>query len=307
MSLKSLVTIVVPLYNAETTVSETVLSLLQQTYTNLEIIVVDDGSKDKSAELIAKIVAQYPERVRSLRQENAGQAAALNNGWSQAQGAYLGYLSADDILYPSAIAELVAYFEMHPSTLVVYPDYDLIDANSKVIRLVKSPEFSATDLVEQSICQPGPGALFRKEAFVQTQGWRRELRLTPDFDFWLRVSRYGEIVRLDKNLAGFRVHESSQSFAIPSVAKSEEPPGVIQSYFDGGAGTFNFFRAMGWAHALSARLHLRAGRWSAAFSHLIRGLLREPVMIFSLRFWHLLASGAFGRLRYRLQSSTRKS
>jgi glycosyltransferase involved in cell wall biosynthesis len=303
-----LVTIVVPSYNADATVLETVESLLKQTYINLEIIVIDDGSKDQTGTVLKNIVSKNASRLRYVKQDNAGQAAALNNGWSQANGSYLGYLSADDVLYPDAIDQLVGFLESHPSTWVVYPDYDLIDADSKVIRKVTAPDFKAVDLVEKSICQPGPGALFRKEAFVRTSGWDQKLRLTPDFDFWLRVSRHGEMARLAKNLAGFRVHEGSQSFAPPSEIKSEEPHNVIKSYFAAGvSNTYNEKRAMGWAHILSARLHLRAGRWLNAFSHLAKSIGFQPSVLVQLRFWHLLASGVFGRLRYQIQSSTRKS
>lgn len=309
---RPLVTIVVPLYNAADTVSETIESLAKQTYSELEVIVIDDGSTDRGGEVAQRAIASGGVRMEYIRQANAGQAVALNNGWTKARGQFLGYLSADDILYPHAIENLVEFLLANQSVWAVYPDYDLIDANSKVIRNVHAPEFDAGDLIERSVCQPGPGALFRKEAFSRTGGWNSELRLTPDFDFWLRLSRHGDLARLPKTLAGFRVHESSQSFAPPSEAKSEEATKVIRTFFDnlGGessGGRWNRDRAMAWAHVLSARLHLRAGRWRRFLSHLLSAMRSEAAIVVSLRFWHLLASGALGRLRYRLQSTTRKS
>lgn len=302
------VTIVVPAYNSAETIAETISCLGMQTYKNMEVIVVNDGSSDATSEIANKSIAPFAKRMRLLSQVNQGQAAALNNGWAQASGDFIGYLSADDIVYPEAIARLVEYLLSHPQIVGVYPDYDLIDANSKPIRRIFSPNFSSHDLVEKSICQPGPGALFRKSAYEKTGGWNKELKLTPDFDFWVRLTKHGDLERLPESLAGFRVHEGSQSFAVPSETKSEEPPKVISGFFQGGTDSkYNQNRAMSWAHVLSMRLHLRGGRWLRALSHLASALARDCTVIFYLRFWHLFMSGTMGRLRYRLSSATSKS
>src|SRR5450755_1373795 len=87
-------------------------------------------------------------RMRYMRQANAGQAAALNSGWAQSSGEYLGYLGADDVLYPEAVARLVEYLERNPVPLAVYPDYDLIDAKSKIIRRIYAPDYDARQMVE---------------------------------------------------------------------------------------------------------------------------------------------------------------
>ena len=301
-----MISIVVPLYNAAETISETLHSLALQSFSEFEVIVVDDGSIDRGGQLAADFVALHASRMRYIHQANAGQAAALNRGWQEASGQYLGYLSADDVLYPEALKILNAFLDENKEIAVVYPDYDLIDANSKVIRLVHVPEYRVEDLVEHLICQPGPGAVFRRSAFEKAGGWRTDLRLIPDFEFWLRMSRFGKMARLPQNLAGFRVHESSQSFAIPSEAKSEEPVKVMTSFFDGETESSELQKelAFAWAHMLSARLHLRAGRWHWALSHLATATLSEPTILLQKRFWHLLANGAFGRLRYQLFNST---
>ena len=301
------VTIVVPAYNAAETLAETLASLVTQTYANLEVVVVDDGSRDSTAALARQICEEHPRLLRYVHQANGGQAAAVNNGWKQATGVYLGYLSADDVLYPTALAELVGFLEKNSAIDIVYPDYDLIDATSRVIRRVNAPDFDAHQLVEHSVCQPGPGALFRKSVFESTGGWSTSLRLTPDFDFWVRACRSSELARLPLALAGFRVHEESQTFAAPSEDKSEELPKVIGSFLASDVQKrFRHQRAMAWAHVLSARLHLRGGRRARALTHLRSALASERAVLLHLRFWHLLLSGAFGQLRYRLRYITRK-
>lgn len=320
VSIVSVVSVVVPAFNAAETLQETLQSLAAQSYPALEVLVIDDGSTDATAEVARRALDSIellrPNQFYYLYQSNMGQAAALNSGWAKASGEILGYLSADDILYPEAVARLVAELAARPKIAVVYPDYDLIDVNSHKIRRVYAPDFSAQDLIERSICQPGPGALFRSDHYRRTTGWNREYRLVPDFEFWLRLSRFGDFLRIKESLAGFRVHEGSQSFAVPSESKSEEPVRAITAFISSDAngvalepvksGEFHRGRAIAWAHVLSARLHLRAGRLHAFLRHILQAVTGHPLVLIHRRFWHLLGSGLLGRLRYQLNSSTQK-
>jgi GT2 family glycosyltransferase len=301
-----LVTIVVPAYQAAQTVGETLASLSAQTYRNMEVIVVDDGSLDGTAQVVQQAVTRSVGNVHLLRQENAGQAAALNAGWKQASGVYLGYLGADDVLYPHAIAKVVQFLEVHVEFIGAYPDYDLIDANSKVIRRVRAPDYDPHDLVELVVCQPGPGALFRRRAFEQTGGWDPSLQQMPDFDFWLRLTKYGMLARFAEPLAGFRVHEQSLTFGAPTVSRSEEAPKLMAAFLtDAPKHRWNSARAMAWSHVIAARLHLRAGRLGLALRHLKTALQYDTTIVVHPRLWRLLAGGAFGQLRYRLSARTR--
>jgi GT2 family glycosyltransferase len=299
------VTIVIPAYQAAGTIGEALASLTAQTYSNLEIIVVDDGSTDATAKIVRQIATKSHGRIRTFWQENAGQAAALNAGWAQASGVYLGYLGADDVLYASAVETLVHFLEAHGEFFGAYPDYNLVDAHSKVIRRVYAPDYDSRDLIERSICQPGPGALFRRAAFECTGGWNPSLRQMPDFDFWLRLSRYGALARLAEPLAGFRVHEQSLTFAAPTVSRSEEAPNLMAAFLaDAPKDRWNSARAMAWSHIIAARLHLRAGRLRAACRHLNEAFHYEVGIVAQPRFWRLLVGGALGQLRYRLLQAT---
>ena len=300
------VTIVIPAYQAAGTIGEALASLTAQTYVNLEILVIDDGSFDSTAEIARQAAAQSNGRIDVFRQENAGQAAALNVGWHRASGTYLGYLGADDVLYADAVAKLVQFLEAHSEYVGVYPDYDLIDLRSKVIRRIHAPDYDARDLVENFICQPGPGALFRREAFEGIGGWNPELRQMPDFDFWLRLSRYGALAHLAEPLAGFRVHEQSQTFAAPPVSNSEEPPKLMQAFLAGAAANgWNAARAMAWSHVMAAQLHLRAGRVRQMLQHLRKAVRFDAAIIAQPRLWRLLAAAILGQPRYRLLGATR--
>jgi glycosyltransferase involved in cell wall biosynthesis len=301
----SSVSIVVPAYNAAETIGEALESLAAQTYGNLEVVVVDDGSTDLTGDVSRSSMAKFKVPIKLIRQENAGQAAALNTGWTQSSGDYLGYLAADDVLYPDGLAKLAQFLDEHPEIAGAYPDYDLIDANSKVIRRICAPEFDAHDLVERSICQPGPGVLFRRGLFERTGGWNREYRQMPDFEFWLRFVQHGNMARLPEFLAGYRVHEGSQTFAPPSAIKCEEPPKLMAAFLaDAKGAEWNVPRAMAWSHVLAARLHLRAGRFRLALHHLMKASRLHPFIILAPRLWRLLMGGAVGRIRYHLTAST---
>ncbi|MCB0384674.1 MAG: glycosyltransferase [Bdellovibrionales bacterium] len=296
------VRIVIPDYNAETFVRETVESLLAQSYSKVEIIAVNDGSHDKSS----AILKSYEDQILTIHQDNMGQAQALNKGWASSSGDFIGYLSADDTLKPHAVETLVEILENHPDHVGVYPDYELIDETGKAIKTVTAPEFSQRDLVVKGICQPGPGALFRRSAYERTGGWNPKLRQLPDYDFWLRLSRFGDLLRVPQVLAGFRVHEGSQSFAPSSFEKAEEPWRVMTDYFSNTAGLQPRLReqeslAMAHAHLLSARLHWRSGRKLDGHRHLFASVQYSPAAFFSPLGFKRFLSGWLGRIRYKYQ------
>ncbi|MCB0363923.1 MAG: glycosyltransferase [Bdellovibrionaceae bacterium] len=296
------VSIVIPVYNAEDYLVETLESLLAQTYTKVEILAVNDGSSDGSSEILQR----YSEQVRVFSQANAGQAVALNKGWSMASGELFGYLSADDILKPGAIETLVHSLLNESDIIGVYPDYELINEKGQAIKEVHAPEFSLEDLVIKGICQPGPGAIFKRDAYERTGGWNPALRQLPDYDFWLRLTRFGELKRVPQTLAGFRVHEGSQSFAPSTPAKAEEPWQVMTQYFHQTSGLRESLKpkedlALAHAHLLSARLHWRSGRKLDGNRHLYASIQHSPAAFFSPLGFKRFLSGWLGRYRYQIQ------
>ena len=122
-----LVSVIVPAYNAAATIGETLRSALAQTYPQLEVLVVDDGSTDATADIVRSFVARDP-RVRLLQQANAGVAAARNLAIAQSRGAYVAPLDADDLWHPQKIAlQLEALRRGGPRVGVVYCWWRVID------------------------------------------------------------------------------------------------------------------------------------------------------------------------------------
>lgn len=286
------VTLITPAYNQANFLAETIDSVLSQDYLNLEYLVLDDGSTDDTP----AVLARYGDRLQHRHQENQGQAATLNRGWAMASGDFLGYLSSDDRLTPGAISALVLALQSNPDAVVAYGDFDLIDVRGKCFRTCLAEEFDGERLRVELVCQPGPGALFRRSAFDAVGGWSDTLRQTPDFEFWLRVAKLGRFVRVPQRLAEYRVHEGSASFAPVKPERSDEIVHVMQQYWNG-VDDQRSRRSIAKAHLVSAKSHGQSGRlcqaarhWTAAMKlapkaalaptplrALLSGLLRRPI------------------------------
>ena len=255
------VTLVTPTYNQAQYLAETLDCVLAQDLAALEYIVIDDGSTDTTP----AVLARYADRVRSIRQVNAGQARTLNHGWEMATGDYLAYLSSDDLLHPTALRRMVEVLDANPDVVCVFPDADLIDDHSVVVKRSVCREFDLAELVVRQECYIGPGALFRRSAFEQVGGWRPELRLAPTREFWMRLARIGRFQFIRESLALYRLHPASISYKVISEEQSSEYLAVLDGYFERpgvpAAIAARKQEAYGHAQLVIARNAFRAGRW----------------------------------------------
>lgn len=254
-----LVSVVTPTYNQAKYLAETIESVLSQTYPNIEYIVLDDGSTDNTQDVLKK----FGGRIRHERHANIGQAQTLNKGWNLCKGKYIGYLSSDDLLYPSAVSELVALLEKEQSIVCAFPDSNLIDDSSRVVKRNVCRPFDLSDTVVRQECYIGPGAIFRKTALDLLGGWRTDLKLAPDREFWIRISSLGRIEMCDSVLAGYRMHPDSISYKDVSEDVSREYLRVLDDYFSGGEVCKNIAdrknEAYGYAYLILARNSFRGG------------------------------------------------
>lgn len=127
--MEELVSIITPCYNGSKYISETIDSVLNQTYSNWEMIVIDDGSRDNSSEIVNNYLKK-DKRIRLLQQENKGCAAARNNGIRNAKGRYIALLDADDVWYPNFLDEQLKFMK-EKNAVCVFSEYERIDGDSK--------------------------------------------------------------------------------------------------------------------------------------------------------------------------------
>lgn len=262
MSEHPLVSIVTPTYNQAAYLPATIHSILAQDYKNIEYFVINDGSTDGTAD----VMQRYTDHIRCETQVNIGQALTLNKGWSQASGKYLGYLSSDDVLYPSAISKLVSILEADDSIVCVFPDADLIDEESRVVKKNVCRSFDLAELVVRQECYIGPGAIFRRSAFNSVGGWKPTLKLAPDREFWMRLAGRGTFYFCDEVLAGYRIHPHSISYKDVSEVTAREYIQVLDHYFSQDAVPqeirFRKSEAYGYATLVLARNAFRSGSFA---------------------------------------------
>ncbi|MGM9516490.1 glycosyltransferase family 2 protein [Roseateles sp. DB2] len=298
-----LVSIVTPAFNQGEFLEATMLSVLTQDYPALEYIVINDGSTDQSLAVAQSVAARFPGRVRVIDQPNAGQAATLNRGWQESRGDILAYLSSDDCLVPDAVSRMVQALEAQPQAAVAYCDFWLIDAEGRRLRESYTEAFDHDRLRASLVCQPGPGAFFRRRVFERQGGWRPELRQVPDFEFWLRASREGGFVRVPQLLAEYRIHEGSASFRAMPPERAEEIVKVVQAYWSDQPGTALARRALARAHAIAAKNHGQSGRPGEALRAFFRALRLQPSMAGELGIWRQLLVGMLRRRWYQWRAA----
>jgi hypothetical protein len=294
------VSIVIPTYNHDAYLCEAIDSVLAQDYPHVELIVVDDGSTDGTR----RVLESYGSRFLWWSRDNRGQSATLNEAWMRATGDVLGYLSSDDRLAPSAVREAVETLRADPSVVVTYCDYELIDAQSRHIRIVRTRDFQYAQMIRDVECVVGPGAFFQRSVFVQTGGWSTDFRQSPDLDYWLRAALLGPLRRIPHTLAGMRVHEQSQSFVRIDTRRSEEAVTIVRRLFDRGDFPPALARyrrpALAIAGVRAARHHIRAGRYGAGIRWLGRAARTAPMVVMSRRAARLMLNAVVNRAAYRL-------
>jgi glycosyltransferase involved in cell wall biosynthesis len=258
--------LVTPAYNQGQYLAETIDSMLAQDQPGIDYLVLDDGSSDSTPQVLQR----YAGRVQWESQANMGQVRTLNKGWGRAGGKYLSYLSSDDILYPGAVRKLVAVLEADPGIACVFPDNDLIDEHSRVIKSNVCRPFDLAQLVVDQECYISVGAIFRRSAFEAVGGWKPELRLAPDREFWMRLASQGRIHFHRELLAGYRMHPRSISYKDVSEETSREYIRVLDDYFAGPGVPAEIAarrqEAYGKATLLMARNRFRAGDFRRGFA-----------------------------------------
>lgn len=222
-----LVTIITPTYNTGSYLEETITSVLQQTYSNIEYFVIDDGSTDNTSD----ILGHYQGRLFAIAQENRGEPRSVNRGFSLATGDYVIVVNADDPVKPSLVAESVAFMEQHPDVLVGYPGWDMIDSRGKVLLTQPMYDYDYDIMLRWHYCVAGPGAIMRRAVLALEQGRDESFRYTGDYEFWLRVGLHGNFALIPANLATWRYHKESTTVAVRSRGIAEEHVRLIQKLY----------------------------------------------------------------------------
>jgi glycosyltransferase involved in cell wall biosynthesis len=235
MEKQPLVSIIIPVYNGSNYIKEAIDSAINQTYSNIEIIVVNDGSNDNGA--TAKIVKKYGNKVKYFEKANGGVSTALNFAISKMTGEYFSWLSHDDRYYKNKIQSQIDYLKNYNDKTILYSDYDLMDENSNIFavskknheELIQKPEYS---LLRGSI--DGITLLIPKTAFDECGLFNEKLRCTQDYEMWRRMMSKYKFIHQPEVLATTRLHKNQTTNTSPVMLSegNELWISLIESFSD---------------------------------------------------------------------------
>lgn len=212
------ITIVIPVYNGERYIKEAINSALNQTYKNIEILVINDGSTDNTE----KIIKKFKDKINYFKKENGGVSSALNLALDKMTGDYFTWLSHDDKFYPNKIKDMLDYIGKKGLSLsnIYYCDYDLIDKSGKFIKTVNINTEYANSKPEYSLLRGyinGIAMLIPKKAFNVCGLFNEQLRCTQDYEMWNRMIKKFNFVHIPLSLTSTRIHASQDTNTNPLV------------------------------------------------------------------------------------------
>ena len=215
-----LVSIVTPSYNQGGFIEETILSVKNQDYPNIEHIVVDGGSTDNTLEILRKYENEY--NLRWISEPDEGQSDAVNKGFRMANGEIIGWLNSDDVYFDKqAISYVVAEFEKNPEVDVIYGDSVVIDKNNFIKRVFKAPNWNYNLLLSGCSYIPQPATFFHKTVINENK-LDKNLGFSMDIEFWLRLGEKHNFLHVERILAGDRLYKGTKRLSNNTKAYRSE-------------------------------------------------------------------------------------
>jgi glycosyltransferase involved in cell wall biosynthesis len=245
--------IITPVYNGERFIAETIESVLNA---NIEIsyeyIILDDGSSDSTP----SILNDFKDRVQIFSHKNVGESSTVNLGLQKARGEFILVLNADDpFLTSELVKNALETLQKDQAVVAIYPDWKVIDENGKTIRNKILPEYSDETFIGRCKCLPGPGTIFRRDTALKIGGRSKNWKFVGDYDFWLRLSREGKILRQPGILAQWRQNADSTSISQRGIDMANERIAVTQTFIQKYSLPIKLQRmALGNCYYLAARL-----------------------------------------------------
>lgn len=207
------VSVILPVYNAERYLADAVESILGQTFTDFEFLIVNDGSTDGSPAILDRY-AKQDSRIRLWHRPNAGHVASLNLMLGEARGQLIARMDADDVAMPERFTLQVGAFAEDTSLVLAGGQIELIDAESRRIGVLSQSltheEIDGFHLRgHTSVCHPA--AMFRRDPVLRLCGYGEAFMCAEDLDLWLRVGEIGRLKNLPQVVLQYRIHDKSVS------------------------------------------------------------------------------------------------
>ncbi|MGY0217727.1 glycosyltransferase family 2 protein [Endozoicomonadaceae bacterium StTr2] len=216
-----LVSVIIPCYNHEDYIADAVNSVLNQTYSNIELIVINDGSTDQSGHMLDELSRHHPFTV--IHQQNAGVSSAMNTGLAHARGTYIATLDSDDIFLPDKLFKQIEFLEKNPHIDICGGNMVIINETGELDlprRFAPYREFDFEDvLLEKKDIIPASSALIKRHVIDKVGGYNPDVRV-QDLYFWLKATYAGfRIAGLNDILIYYRKHQANNHNNYRAVTK----------------------------------------------------------------------------------------
>lgn len=300
------VSVLVPTYNRAPLLGEALRSILQQTFTDFEVVVVDDGSDDATADVLATFTDP---RLRTIKQAHQGISRAMNAGLGAARGKFVSRLDSDDLWLPDLLATLLPVLESRPEVGVVYAQADAMEDGRVVAHLQGLPLRYSDDSLRSLVyddCTCNIALVARRECFERAGPYDESLMANEDWDMWLRVARDSQFAFVPQvlarirwhpgNLTGLRSGHLGQVLAARTVpldkvfARPDLPP-QVRAMRSTAYANIHLFCGLRW---------WQAGEWIAAmreFRQVVR-LSDRPVLVTMRICWRAMVQPKLQRSRW---------
>jgi glycosyltransferase involved in cell wall biosynthesis len=209
-----LISVIIPVYNGERTIQQTIESVLNQTFADFELLVINDGSQDKTLEVVSRI---SDPRIKMFSYSNSGVSATRNKGISHAVGEYISFIDADDLWTPDKLEIQVKALQDHPEAAVAYSWSDWIDESGKFLRAgghITANGNVYSQLLFRDFIESGSNPLIRSQALAEVGGFDQSVNPTEDWDMWLRLAARYEFVLVPFVQILYRISPNSASFDV---------------------------------------------------------------------------------------------
>lgn len=236
------ITVITPSYNQAQFIEDTLRSVLDQGYPNLEYIVIDGGSTDGSVDIIRR----YADRLAYwVSEADKGQTDALIKGFKRATGDLCCYLCSDDLLEPGALREVAEFFRTHPSADAIYGDGIWIDTEGRRIKMKKEHPFSWFIFMYDHDFIPQPSTFWRRGLYEKVGGLDPSFDLAMDADLFIRFAEVSPLIHVRRPWSRMRFYPEQKNQRLRSRSDFED--GVIRHRYGVGSDPF-------WQHAAKRML-----------------------------------------------------
>ena len=208
-----LVSILIPTYNSVDFVEDTVRSIMNQTYTNIEIVIVDDASTDGTMKILEKLSKEDKRIKLSQNKKNLGITDNMNNGIHKCIGKYIAILDGDDWAYPYRIEEQVKLMEKDEEVVLCAGYMDICDENLNV-KTTRTYPLKDKDIRRAMVKYDPishPSSMWRKDALLKTDLYSKNFPICRDYDLIVRISEFGKYENIPKSLIKYRVRKESET------------------------------------------------------------------------------------------------